>query len=40
MVGCRPSIVEVDGDRDGCMVLKVDRDNNSKMHEAPVKFLK
>ena len=43
--GCRPGIVGVDDDRDGCMALEgtaLDRleSKTAKTHEAPVKLLR
>ena len=42
MVGCRPGIVGVDGDGDGCMALEGTalESKTAKTHEAPVKLLR
>ena len=42
MVGCRPGIVGVDDDQDGCMALEGTalESKTAKTHEAPVKLLR
>ena len=42
MVGCRPGVVGVDGDRDGCMALEGTalESKTAKTHEAPVNLLR